>query len=253
MGATAVTAINRTGVANVPLAVQGMAGQTGDLQRWQDSAANIMGRVTNDGRMVLGWPSSFSGVRSAFFSNDVNLIAIVARGLGGQIANLQEWQNSAGAAVASVSPAGSVSGAHGFFTGGLNIGPNPGGIGSGSIRIDRGGGLNSGISLLRDGGVKGSIITSSLSPGLAITSNTNVELMHFGPNTATFADPFNFVLGTATGTKIGTAATQKLGFWDKAPIVQPSGLPAAATDLATALTLLNHIRSNVLLATGLAA
>ena len=32
----------------------------------------------------------------------------------------------------------------------------------------------------------------------------------------------NVVLGTTTGSKIGTATTQKLGFWDATPIVQPS-------------------------------
>jgi len=30
-------------------------------------------------------------------------------------------------------------------------------------------------------------------------------------------------LGNTTGTKIGTAATQKLGLWNATPIVQPSG------------------------------
>ena len=32
----------------------------------------------------------------------------------------------------------------------------------------------------------------------------------------------NVVLGTTTGSKIGTATTQKLGFWNATPIVQPS-------------------------------
>jgi hypothetical protein len=31
----------------------------------------------------------------------------------------------------------------------------------------------------------------------------------------------NIVAGTATGSKIGTAVTQKLGFWNKAPVIQP--------------------------------
>lgn len=33
----------------------------------------------------------------------------------------------------------------------------------------------------------------------------------------------NLILGTATGTKIGTSASQKLGFWDATPIVRPTG------------------------------
>ena len=36
------------------------------------------------------------------------------------------------------------------------------------------------------------------------------------------ADPTNFVLGSTTGTKIGTATTQKLGFYNATPVVQPT-------------------------------
>lgn len=39
----------------------------------------------------------------------------------------------------------------------------------------------------------------------------------------------NIILGTTTGTKIGTAATQKLGFWNATPIVQPTTAIGAAT------------------------
>ena len=55
----------------------------------------------------------------------------------------------------------------------------------------------------------------------------------------------NIVLGTTTGTKIGTATNQKLGFYNATPIVQPSATPANATDLATALTLVNDIKSKL--------
>lgn len=37
------------------------------------------------------------------------------------------------------------------------------------------------------------------------------------------ADAKNIVLGTTTGTKIGTATSQKIGFWNATPVVQPSG------------------------------
>ena len=39
----------------------------------------------------------------------------------------------------------------------------------------------------------------------------------------TFADAKNVVFNATTGTKLGTATTQKLGFWNATPIVQPSG------------------------------
>jgi hypothetical protein len=50
-----------------------------------------------------------------------------------------------------------------------------------------------------------------------------------------FSDAVNIVLGTTTGTKIGTGATQKLGFWGVTPVVQPSGAAQAAV-VTTAAT-----------------
>ena len=45
----------------------------------------------------------------------------------------------------------------------------------------------------------------------------------------TVSDGGHVVLGTTTGTKIGTATTQKLGFWDKTPVVQPTTGISGAT------------------------
>lgn len=42
-------------------------------------------------------------------------------------------------------------------------------------------------------------------------------------------DTFNLVFDTTTGTKIGTATTQKISFWNATPIVQPTTAVAAAT------------------------
>ena len=58
-------------------------------------------------------------------------------------------------------------------------------------------------------------------------------------------DGKNVVLGGVTGTQIGTNATQKLGFYGLPPVVQPSGTPADATDLATALTLVNNLKAKL--------
>lgn len=41
----------------------------------------------------------------------------------------------------------------------------------------------------------------------------------------------NIILGTTTGTKIGTATTQKLGFYNATPIVQPTALTTALTTI----------------------
>lgn len=44
----------------------------------------------------------------------------------------------------------------------------------------------------------------------------------------TLADAFNVVANTTTGTKIGTAVGQKLGFWNATPVVQPAAAAQAA-------------------------
>ena len=50
-------------------------------------------------------------------------------------------------------------------------------------------------------------------------------------------DGNNIAIGTTTGTKIGSSTSQKLGFWNKTPITQPSG------DVATALSNMGLISS----------
>jgi hypothetical protein len=47
----------------------------------------------------------------------------------------------------------------------------------------------------------------------------------------TLADGKNIVVGTSTGTKIGTSASQPLGFWNAAPVVQPASADQAVVTL----------------------
>lgn len=70
-------------------------------------------------------------------------------------------------------------------------------------------------------------------------SVTNLTAATLGlSGTKTVFDGANFALGTTTGTKIGTAVTQKLGFWNAAPVVQPAaaGQAAAAVQSQDSLT-----------------
>jgi len=54
----------------------------------------------------------------------------------------------------------------------------------------------------------------------------------------------NIVTDTTTGTKIGTATTQKLGFYNATPVVQPTAV-ADATDAASVITQLNALLSRM--------
>lgn len=49
-----------------------------------------------------------------------------------------------------------------------------------------------------------------------------------------FSDATNIIFNATTGTKIGTAASQKFAFWNATPIVQPTTAIAAATFVANA-------------------
>jgi hypothetical protein len=67
---------------------------------------------------------------------------------------------------------------------------------------------------------------------LAMTLGGNGDLTLVG--SVTMADAKNIILNTTTGTKIGTATSQKLGFWNATPIIQPaSANQAAITDSTT--------------------
>ena len=87
------------------------------------------------------------------------------------------------------------------------------------------------------------MIATTLSPS-KITGTAAI----LGANTFTGAQTLsdvNIVLGTTTGTKIGTATTQKLAFYNSTPIVQPSGA------VLTALSNLGLISAPTLASTAL--
>lgn len=65
-----------------------------------------------------------------------------------------------------------------------------------------------------------------------LTGTGTVVAMQTNPTLSglTMTDATNIVLNTTTGTKIGTATTQKLAFYNSTPIVKPTG------DVATALS-----------------
>jgi hypothetical protein len=63
---------------------------------------------------------------------------------------------------------------------------------------------------------------------LDLTADTSIDMN----GDIDIADTKNIILATGTGTKIGTATTQKLGFYNAPPVVQP----AEMTDELTSIT-----------------
>ena len=78
---------------------------------------------------------------------------------------------------------------------------------------------------------------SDINVGISISSVTGLLTANNG---ITIADAQNLAVGATTGTKIGTATTQKLGFYNATPVVQPTAV-ADATDAASAITQLNAL------------
>lgn len=76
-----------------------------------------------------------------------------------------------------------------------------------------------------------------------ITFGTDVQLYRSGSLALSITDGTNLVVGASTGTKIGTATSQKIGFYNSTPIVQPSG------DVVTALTNLGLVATPTVTAT----
>lgn len=54
-------------------------------------------------------------------------------------------------------------------------------------------------------------------------------------------DGLNFGVGTTTGSKIGTSATQKIGFWDATPVVQQVLATGAGATVDNVITFLQTI------------
>ena len=56
------------------------------------------------------------------------------------------------------------------------------------------------------------------------TAGTLATALTLEPTVLTFADSVNLAFNTTTGTKIGTATTQKIGFYNATPVVQPAAV-----------------------------
>ena len=83
--------------------------------------------------------------------------------------------------------------------------------------------------------------TTNLTERVRIGSSGNVGIGTSSPSSLLhLADAGHITVGTTTGTKIGTATTQKIGFYDATPVVQPTAV-ADATDAATVITQLNAL------------
>ena len=152
VGATSVAPSAQLQVTNnvagtTAMIVKAAASQTADLQQWQDSAGNILSRISPNGLVNTSAILSKNNYSSYFsfadnqpiFANPLTAahVALVVKGAPSQTSNLQEWQNSAAASLFSIGPDGSFkwsdgySGPGKFYWGSAEIGGFGNGIATG--------------------------------------------------------------------------------------------------------------------------
>lgn len=88
------------------------------------------------------------------------------------------------------------------------------------------------VSVVESGGTNNNLTIDAMGTGTITIAGTSTGAVTITPATTvtgiltsnggiTMGDAKNIVLNTTTGTKIGTATTQKLGFYNVTPVVQP--------------------------------
>ena len=114
-----VQQITTASAATKGLIVQGVSGQTANLQEWPVTGGSVgtftvdgAGRLINSGnaRFILGTATILTGVIASINTNTATNIGVVIRGAASQAASLQEWQNSAAGVLIRVDSSGNLIG-----------------------------------------------------------------------------------------------------------------------------------------------
>jgi len=95
--------INQIGNIGAILDIKPSATNTNSIQRWLDSTGVSYAAVAADGRFALHKGLTVDGAQGTGF------IVLNVQGIAGQVANLQEWRDSAATTLAFVSPTGAAS------------------------------------------------------------------------------------------------------------------------------------------------
>lgn len=107
--------VSPDGAAQVPVRIRGTASQTGDLQQWQNSSATVQARVSSDGGYHGGYSwntfgdaslSNIAGAIVGVTTGAAATVGMVVKGVASQTADLQQWQDSAGAVKAKITAGG---------------------------------------------------------------------------------------------------------------------------------------------------
>ena len=108
--------ITASATGNIPLSVKSASGQTADLQQWQNSAGTVNAKIASNGDFTnngiftvygrFGGASFTDAAALRVNGYSTSVATAIIKGLASQTANLQEWQDSSGAVIAKLDPAG---------------------------------------------------------------------------------------------------------------------------------------------------
>ena len=113
----AMLSVNATSATGVPITSRGYASQTANLQEWQNSAGTVLAAISSSGVLKVQniVDQNNSGATFQFSSTSINAYTFnpattpfTVNGAASQTADLQQWKNSAGTALAVVSNVGTV-------------------------------------------------------------------------------------------------------------------------------------------------
>jgi len=88
-------------------------------------------------------------------------------------------------------------------------------------------------------GTSNGLIINALTGKVIALDIAGSHIFQVSSSALTITDGVNIVLDTTTGTKIGTATSQKLGFFNATPVVQQAGTGTATGFTANAGTAVN--------------
>ena len=89
--------------------------------------------------------------------------------------------------------------------------------------------------LMQDNLASGLVIGEASNSYITFVTTNSSEGISVG-KTITMADATNIAVDTTTGTKIGTATSQKIGFWNATPVIQQASAAQAAVTPSTDFT-----------------
>ncbi len=112
------------------------------------------------------------------------------------------------------------------------------------------------VALAKNGNTAGVRISGATDGTIGFQTFAGVGFVTISSTAMTFIEALNIIVGTTTGTKFGTATTQKMGWWNTTPVIQgalvadASGGATIDAEARTAInTLLARMRLYGLIAT----